>query len=63
MFFIIELGILKRIIFFYFIVEDMYENILNNEWFVIIIYFVDNKFLRVKSRGFRVLENEEFVIN
>lgn len=63
MFFIIELGILKRIIFFYFIVEDMYENILNNEWFVIIIYFVDNKFLRVKSRSFRVLENEEFVIN
>lgn len=63
MFFIIELGILKRIIFFYFIVEDMYENILNNERFVIIIYFVDNKFLRVKSRGFRVLENEEFVIN
>lgn len=63
MFFIIELGISKRIIFFYFIVEDMYENILNNEWFVIIIYFVDNKFLRVKSRGFRVLENEEFVIN
>lgn len=63
MFFFIELGILKRIIFFYFIVEDMYENILNNERFVIIIYFVDNKFLRVKSRGFRVLENEEFVIN
>lgn len=63
MFFIIELGISKRIIFFYFIVEDMYENILNNERFVIIIYFVDNKFLRVKSRGFRVLENEEFVIN
>lgn len=63
MFFIIELGVLKRIIFFYFIVEDMYENILNNERFVIIIYFVDNKFLRVKSRGFRVLENEEFVIN
>lgn len=58
MFFIIELGISKRIIFFYFIVEDMYENILNNERFVIIIYFVDNKFLRVKSRGFRVLENE-----
>lgn len=63
MFFIIELGISKRIIFFYFIVEDMYENILNNERFVIIIYFVDNKFLRVKIRGFRVLENEEFVIN
>lgn len=63
MFFIIELGISKRIIFFYFIVEDMYENVLNNERFVIIIYFVDNKFLRVKSRGFRVLENEEFVIN
>lgn len=60
---IIESGISKRIIFFYFTVEDMHENTLNNERFVITIYPVDNKPPRVKSRGFRVLENEEFAIN
>ena len=59
----LELGLTKRIIFFYFDVEDMHGNTLKNERFVITIYPVDNKPPRVQNRGFRVLENEEFTIN